>query len=63
MTNAFSGKKLTSKLFLVYLEIKLQQINSRNKVFRRKQAPKKVPLLFLDVKMLGERFNQHFQML
>ena len=28
MTNIFSGYKLTSKLFLVYLEVKLQKIGA-----------------------------------
>ena len=34
--------------------------NSRNKLFKGKQTPNKVPLLFLDLKMIEERFNQRF---
>ena len=43
----------------MHLSIKTPE-NDRNKVFRNKQAPKKVPMLFLDVKMLEERFDRHF---
>ena len=68
-TKAFSSYKLKSTLCLVYLEIKLQQNkhlvislpeNGRSKVFRGKQAPNKVPLLFLDVKLLEETFGLRF---
>ena len=31
--------------------------NGRNNVFRGTQAPNKLPLLFLDVKMVEERFD------
>ena len=51
MTNAFCIAAAFSKKI---------ETNSRNKVFRRKQEPKKMPLLLLDVKMLGERFSRHF---
>ena len=38
---------------LTYLQIKMPQ-NRRNNVFRSKQATKKAPLMFLDVKKLEE---------
>ena len=44
---------------LVHLVIKMRE-NGKNKVFKGKQAPKKVSLLFLDVKMLEERFDWRF---
>ena len=50
MTNIFSCFKLTSKLYLV---IKLPE-NGRGMASRGEQAPNKVLLLFLDVKMLRE---------
>ena len=34
--------------------------NGRSKIFRGKQAPNKVPLLFLDAKMFGEMFGRRF---
>ena len=46
----------------MYLVIKMQT-KSRNKIHRRKKAPKKVPNFLLDVKMLRERFDLHLQML
>ena len=67
MTNAFSRKKLTSKLSLVYLQVKLQeykklrasaaliiktQKNIRNKIYTSEQAPNKVAIFLFDVKML-----------
>ena len=44
---------------LMHLEIK----NSRIKVFRGKQAKSKVPLLYLDAKMLKGNYDRHFQTL
>ena len=44
---------------LLYLVIKKIE-NARNKVFREKQAPNKVLPLFLDMKMLEERFDGSF---
>ena len=44
---------------LLHLLIKMPE-KGRNKVFRDKQAPNNVPLLFLDVKILEETFGQRF---
>ena len=44
---------------LLHLVIQMPQ-KGRNKVFRSKQAPNKVPLLFLDEKMLDEKFDRRF---
>ena len=44
---------------LLRLTLKIAQ-NGRNKVFRRKQKPKKVSLLLLAVKMLEKRFDRCF---
>ena len=41
---------------LLDLIIKIPE-NGRNKVYRSKPAPNKVPLLLLDVKMLKKRFE------
>ena len=43
----------------LHLVIKMEP-NTKNKVFRSKQAPNKELILFLDVKMVEERFDQHF---
>ena len=43
---------------LMYLQIKMPQ-NSRNNVFRSKQTPNKVRLMFLDVEKLNERSQWH----
>ena len=68
-TNVFSSYKLTSKLRLVYLEVKLlpllhlvikMQKSDRNKVLRGKQTPSKVQLLFLDEQILEGKFDQRF---
>ena len=56
MTNAFSCYKGTGKLYLV---MKIPE-NGTKKVFRDKQVPNKVPLLFLDVKMLRQKFERRF---
>ena len=76
MNYAFSSYKVTRKLCLVHLEIKLQQNrcgwldllikmlqHERNKIFRGKQASNQVSLLFLDVKMLDGKFDRRFQTL
>ena len=52
----------TKYVRLVHLVIKMQT-KSRNKIYTRKQAPKKVPNFLLDVKMLRERFDLHLQTL
>ena len=36
------------------------QENGRNEVFKGKQAPNKVPVILLDMKMLEERFDLRF---
>ena len=41
--------------------VKKRPENDGNKAFRNTQAPKKVPLLFLDVRVLEEIFDQHFR--
>ena len=41
----------------MHLEIKVKQ-NVKNKVLRYKQTTSKVPLMFLDVKMLKERYDR-----
>ena len=43
----------------MHLEVKMPE-NGRNKVFRSKQSPNKVPLLFLNMKMLEEGFARSF---
>ena len=43
----------------MHLEIEMPQID-RNKVFRCKQPPNKVPLLFLDVKIFKKRYKRRF---
>ena len=51
-TKDFSSYKLTSKLCLMYLEVKLQQDSIKN-VFRGKKTPTlKVSLMLLDIKIL-----------
>ena len=47
---------------LLDLVIKMLELG-RCKLFRSKQAPNKVPLLFLDVKMLEKTFHRRFQTL
>ena len=44
---------------LLHLVIKMQA-KSRNKKHRSRQAPNKLPVLLLHVKILGERFDQLF---
>ena len=44
---------------LLHLLIKIET-NRTNKVFRIKQAPRKVVILFLHMKMIGERFDRRF---
>ena len=41
----------------MHLEVKVKQ-NVKNKVLRYKQTTSKVPLMFLDVKMLKERYDR-----
>ena len=61
---AFSGYKKSNKVCLVYLECTLQQDsymaevkmpkNGRDNKFKDKKEIKKVPLMFLDIKVLTE---------
>ena len=41
------------------LQVEMSQ-NVRNMVFTGKQATSKVPLMFLDVKMIKERYDRRF---
>ena len=41
---------------LTYLQIEMPQ-NRRNNVFRSKQTINKIPLMFLDVKKLKEKYQ------
>ena len=50
-------KLLQKQVRLLHLVIKMPE-NSRNKLFRSRQATDMVALLFLDVKMLEERFGR-----
>ena len=42
---------------LLYLVMKMQR-NIKNKIYTSEQAPSKVPIFLLDVKMLRERFDR-----
>ena len=55
MRGVFGGYTAIKLGHLLYLVIKMHT-NSTNKVFRIKQAQSKVPLFFVDVKVLGEKF-------
>ena len=46
-------------MHVLHLVIKIHE-NGKNKVFRGKEAPNKVQLLFLDMKMVEEKFDRRF---
>ena len=56
------GRSILHYLQLLYLVIKMLG-NGRNKIFTGKQAPNKLKMLFLEVKMVEERFERRFQTL
>ena len=39
----------------MHFEVKMQKKNGRNNIFRDKETSNKVPVMFLDVKVLTER--------
>ena len=48
------SKTPSRSLCLIHFQVKMPE-NGRNKIYRDKQTTNKVPLMFLDVKLLTER--------